>query len=70
MELCLLKGFNGAERHAIAMGFQHNPFALGPPEPKDLHERFDDVFHGVVIIIMEKDLIQRDMRGSALQDGF
>lgn len=70
MELCLFKGFNGAEGHAVAVGFKHNPFTLGLPEPKDLHERFDDVFHGVLVIIMEQDTIYRDVRGSALQDGF
>ncbi len=70
MELCLFKGFNGTECHAVAVGFKHDPFTLGLPESKDLHERFDYVFHGVVVIIMEQDPVYRDVRGSALQDGF
>ncbi len=66
MELRLFERFDDAERHAAAVCFQHDSFALSLREPEDLHERLDHVVHGIVVVVMEQDLVQRDMRDSVL----
>lgn len=62
MKLCLLERLHGAERNTVMMGFQHDPLTLPLFEPKYTHERLHYMLHGVPVIIMEENLVKRDMR--------
>jgi len=59
MELCLLKGLYTAQCQSMAVGFQHDIFTPASVELKYPHERIDHVLHGIYIVVMEKDLVER-----------
>jgi len=61
MQFCLLEGFYAADSQSISVGFHHDLFTYISFELEYLHEHFDDMLHGIHVIVMENDLVERDM---------
>ena len=58
----LFQRFNGAERHTTIMSLKHDLLTNLLLEPEHTYQRLYHMLHGVMIIIMEQDFIERHMQ--------
>lgn len=68
MELRLLNGFDRAERHAVPVGFDHDPDAYLVLKFEYVPERMHHMLHGIYIVVMEQDLVQWHMERAVIND--
>jgi hypothetical protein len=68
MELRLLKGLNGTERHTVMVGLKHDPLAHRALELEYTHKRFYHVVDAVHVVVMEQDFVTRNVGGILLKD--
>lgn len=61
MVFCLLQRLDRTQRHAVVVSLQHDLLAAFFIEFEDTQEDPYHVLHRVMIVIMQQDLIERDM---------
>jgi hypothetical protein len=52
----------------MAVGLHHDLFAAGMAEFEHLREHLGHVLHRIYVIVVEKDLVQRNLRRMAFND--
>jgi len=67
MKLREFKRLNGAQRHAIGMGLDHDPLANGQVKMEDPRQGRYHMLRRVDIVVMQQDLVQRDARDGTLK---
>ena len=60
MKFSLLEGLDSTKRYPIKVSFHHNLLTYRLREPKYMHERLHHVLHGVPVVIVEQDLVERE----------
>jgi len=62
MELRLFQRLNCAERHPLVVSLKHDLLAPSLIKPEYTHQRFHHVYHCVVVVIVEQDLVERNVQ--------
>lgn len=60
VKFSLFERLNSTERYPIKVSFQHDMLTHRLRKPEYMHKRFHHVLHGVPVIIVEQDLVERE----------
>ena len=60
MKFSLLEWFDSTERYPVKVSFHHDLLTHRLREPEYMQERLHHVLHGVPVVIVEQDLVERE----------